>query len=409
MLSEKSYDGKWFLFFCYLEPQYILSNKSSRMKKSGQIYSVLVPDGEKSLLRSLLNCFSKITNIRVYVMATKKDLPLRYSKYVDKFFFFPPSNDPLYWIANINKVTREHPIDIIMPIWEVAIKTLLENKDRLERPEKLVPLPSLQNFMIARSKFFLAEHLKRFDIPGPKSLHFSTHFLEGRKNLELNFPLLVKPISGGSGRGIEKFEDYETLTKFFKKHGSWRECILQEFINGEDYGCNVLCSNGEILSFTMQKGNLWDPSKPYSAQIGMDFLFEEKLLQTVKKLMKSLDWNGIADLDLLHHKESDTFYIVEINPRFWATLTAALMAGINYPHLLIKMTMKQKIEPQRYKFMPYVNLKGFKLLLRKDLAFIFRPKFIWNNTPVRYRLDDPMPIFISLLQKVRSAIKKRFQ
>jgi D-aspartate ligase len=379
------------------------------MKKSGQIYSVLVPDGEKSLLRSLLNCFSQIKNIRVYVMATKKDLPLRYSKYVDQFFFFPPSNDPLYWIANINKVTREHPIDVIMPIWETSIKSLIENKDRLESWDKLVPLPSLQNFTIARSKSLLADHLKRFDFPGPKSLHLRPSLLQGRSDLDLNFPLLAKPLPGGSGRGIEKFEDYETFTAYFRENGLRREYILQEFIKGEDYGCNVLCSNGEILAFTMQKGNLWDPSKPYSAQIGMDFLYEEKLLQTVRKLMKSLDWNGIADLDLLYHKESDTFYIVEINPRFWATLTAALMAGINYPQLLIKMTMKQKIEPQRYKLMPYVNLKGFKLLLKKDKAFIFRPKFIWNNTPVRYRLDDPMPIFISVLQKARSIVKKKFE
>lgn len=379
------------------------------MNKSIQTISVLVPDGEISLLRSLLNCFSYIKNIKVNVMSTKKDLPIRYSRYIDQFFFFPPSNDPLDWIANINTVTREHPIDVIMPIWETSIKSLIENKDRIESWEKLVPLPSLQNFTNARSKYLLAEHLKRFDIPGPKSLHFSTHFLEDRKNLELNFPLLIKPISGGSGRGIEKFEDYETFTAYFKEHGSGRECILQEFIKGADYGCNVLCDKGEILAYTIQKGNLWDPSKPYSAQIGLDFLYEEKLFQTVKKLMKSLEWSGIADLDLLYHPETDTFFIIEINPRFWATLTAALMAGINYPHLMIQMTMKQKIEPQRYKFVSYVNLKGIKLLLKNDKALIFRPKFIWNNTPVRYRLDDPMPVFMSVLQKVRSAIKKRFQ
>lgn len=377
------------------------------MKNSSQDFSVLVPDGERSLLKSLLNCFSHMKNIRLYVMSTKQDLPLRHSKYVDRFFYFQASNDPLDWIENINKITREHPIDVVMPIWEVAIKTLLENKDRLEHPEKLVPLPSLQNFTIARNKELLAAHLERFGIPGPKTTFFTPHLLECKEDLKLKFPLLAKPLRGGGGIGILKFGDYESLVGYFKGIRTRETYILQEFITGEDFGCNVLCDKGEILAYTIQKGNLWDPFKPYSAQIGLDFLYEEKLFQTVKKLMKSLEWSGIADLDLLYHPESDTFYIIEINPRFWATLTAALMAGVNYPHLLIQMTMKQKIEPQRYKFMPYVNLDGLKILLKQNKRLIFNTSFIWNNTPLKYRLDDPLPIAYEAFLKVRDFFLKK--
>ena len=48
------------------------------------------------------------------------------------------------------------------------------------------------------------------------------------------------------------------------------------------------------------------------------------------------------------------------------------MAGINYPYLLILMTIKKNIEPQTYKQIPYVNLKGLKQLFVKNKAYIFK-------------------------------------
>jgi D-aspartate ligase len=379
------------------------------MKETNKTYSVLIPDGESSPLNSILNCAYYFKNIRLYVMSTTKDLPLRHSKYVYRFFYFPESNNELDWISNINKVTKEHAIDVIMPLWETGIKIIIKNRDMLKSAEKLVPLPSLENFLIASSKDLLADHLTHFGIPGPKTAPLTLDLLEDRDSFMLNFPLLAKPLKSGSGRGIVKFKDYETLAAYFKANGLNEAYILQEFIKGVDYGCNVLCHEGEILAFTIQKGNLWDPEKPYSAQIGLDFIYDEKLYQTVKKLMKSLNWSGIADLDLLYDKDQDVFNIVEINPRFWATLTAALMAGINYPHLLILMTIKKNIEPQTYKQIPYVNLKGLKLLCIKNKTFIFNTKFIWYSTPLKYRLDDPLPIAYRYILETKDNISKKFK
>ena len=377
------------------------------MEESNKTLSVLIPDGERSILSSILNCVSHIKNIRLYIMSTRNDLPLRYSRYVHRFFYFPETNNELDWIAHINKVTGEHGIDMIMPLWETSIKTILKNKNLLQNSEKLVPLPSLQNFMIASSKDLLADHLDRFGIPGPKTTPLTLNLLEDRDRFKLNFPVLAKPLKSGSGRGIVKFKDFETLAAYFKLHGLNEAYILQEFIKGADYGCNLLCHEGEILAYTIQKGNLWDPAKPYSAQIGLDFIYNDKLYQTVKKLMKSLNWSGIADLDLLHDEENDVFNIVEINPRFWATLTAALMAGINYPHLLILMTLKKNIKPQTYKKIPYVNLKGLKQLLVKNKAYIFKTKFIWQSTPLKYRLGDPVPIAYRFIKNTKHTISKK--
>lgn len=376
---------------------------------SSELFSVLIPDGDCSLFGSVLNCLSQVKAVRLFVMSEKKDHAFRYSRFIKRFFYFPPASDELEWLARIDTIVEEHQIDVIMPIWETAIKTILENRDFLRSREKLVPLPTLQYFTIAGSKNLLAEHLERHGIPGAKTIPLSFDALADRDTFKLQFPLLAKPLISGGGKGIVKFQDFDSLATHFKTKGINQSYILQEFITGEDYGCNVLCQDGEILAFTMQKGNLWDPAKPYSFQVGLDFVYHEKLYQTVKSLMKSLHWNGIADLDLLYHRASDTFYIVEINPRVWGTLLAALMAGINYPHLWVLLAMKKPIPLQSYKQIPYVTLRGLGLLLKKDKSMLLRPGFIWNNSPLKFRFDDPVRIFIQIFRSLKNSVSGKFK
>jgi predicted ATP-grasp superfamily ATP-dependent carboligase len=383
--------------------------KSSLVDESNASYSVLIPDGDSSLLGSVAKCLFQVKNVRLFIMSGRKDNPFRYSRYIHRFLFFPDPHNPLEWIATIDKVVAQYRIDVIMPIWETGIKSILEHQAQLKNRKKLVPLPTLQNFNIAISKDLLAAHMQRFAVPGPKTVPLSFDLLEDSGKFNLHFPLLAKPLKSGGGRGIVKFRDFESLSSHFKTKGIHQPYILQEFVQGVEYGCNVFCREGEILAFTIQKGNLWDPSKPYSYQIGLDFIYNEKLYQTVKSLMKSLQWNGIADLDLIHDEKTDTFHIIEINPRFWGTTLGALMAGINYPYLWVLLAKKMEIPPQSYKHMPYVNMRGLKLLIKNDKSILLKPKFIWNNSPIRFKFYDPARVFLQLLLKTKGMIKAKWR
>jgi predicted ATP-grasp superfamily ATP-dependent carboligase len=372
------------------------------MKIEKTTYSILIPDGEGSSLQNVLYCFSHLKNIRLYVMSTQKNPHLRYSRHVYRFFYFPQKIQVGDWIKDINQVVDEYGIDVIMPIWDKGIKKLIEHKSLL-KSDKLIPLPSLDNFITAANKGLLAKHLEGVGIPVPKTVVLSFEIIQNRKQLTLDFPILAKPISSGNGKGIVKFENQEALAKHFENIGLKEEYILQEFKRGVDFCCNVLCYEGEILAYTIQKGTFWD-SKPFTAQLGMDFVYNEPLYKMMKKLMKSLHWSGIANIDLLFDPEASVFYVLEINPRFWNSLTASLMAGVNFPQLLIQLTFEKNIEYQGYKQFSYVNLHGLKQVYKKDKAFLLRPGFIWQNTPLRYKIDDPVPIIYKFLRGLKQGI-----
>lgn len=372
------------------------------MKVEKNVYSILIPDGEGSSLQNVLYCVSHLKNIRLFVMSTKRNYHLRFSRHVYRFLYFPQKTQVADWIKDINHVVEEYGIDVIMPIWDRGIRKLIAHKSLLQN-DKLIPLPSLDNYLVAGNKRLLSKHMEKVGITAPKTVRLSLDIIQKRENLTLDFPILAKPLNSGNGKGIVKFENQDALAKHFESIGLMEEYILQEFKRGVDYCCNVLCYEGEILAYTMQKGTFWD-SKPFTAQVGMDFVHNDPLYQMMKKLMKSLHWSGVANIDLLFDPEAEVFYVLEINPRFWNSLTASLMAGVNFPQLLIQLTIDKTIDPQGYKQFSYVNLHGLNQVYKKDKALLLKTGFIWKNTPLRYKIDDPIPIVYKFLRGLKQGI-----
>ena len=171
-------------------------------------------------------------------------------------------------------------------------------------------------------------------------------------------------------------------------------------------GCNVLCKKGEILAYTMQRGNMWN-TKPFSPQIGLDMVYEEDLLNTVKKLMKSLNWSGVANVDLRFDIKNNTYKVLEINPRYWETLHASLMANVNFPYLLCQTTLGKKFEIPAYEHLEYLNLKGIFQKTRTTPSFLLNLKYIWKNTPLKYTFKDPLPTVYKFIWRSKNILVRK--
>jgi len=49
-------------------------------------------------------------------------------------------------------------------------------------------------------------------------------------------------------------------------------------------------------------------------------------------ILDELDWHGPASVGFIRDSETGTFKLLEINPRFWASLPCDIHAGVDYPH-----------------------------------------------------------------------------
>ncbi len=361
--------------------------------------SVLIPDGESHLLFYILSCLTEVKDIEIHVMSNNQRDAMRYSHHLKSFIYYPKVSREEDWISKINTVVAQNEIDVILPIFEKGIRTLIAHKNKIASPQKLVNLPPLNSFDNAVDKWELKKHLAKYKLPYPKSqiIDHNTDI----QNLKLSFPLIGKPTKGfGGGMEVFLFNDIDGLSSYLKNPNIPKTYLLQEYLEGDDYCCNVLCKNGEILAFTIQKGILWG-NKKLGPQLGYEFQMNNEVYTLVQQLMRSLKWSGIACVDLRLDCKTGTYFIIEINARFWSSLLGSLFAGVNFPHLLVLETLGQPIPEQTFKFNRSVNLKGILPLFKKEPRIFLNIHFLWYNTPLKYAIKDPLPMIIKYVTRTK--------
>jgi predicted ATP-grasp superfamily ATP-dependent carboligase len=370
--------------------------------------SILIPDGENLMTIRVIQCLSQIRGIKIYVLSTRKYATIRFSRFVTKFIYRPENNNVSDWVAHINNVTEKYSIDVIMPVFETGIRKLVENRNLLIYASKVLIPKTPEQFEIARNKWLLYLQLEKIGVPSPKSYDLIGGKLDSKELLKLNFPALIKPkweLQGG-GKGIRKLSNLRDLENFqrINKHKDY--FFIQEYNKGKDLGCNVLCKDGEILAYSIQLGTLFQDQE-FKPQIGLEMIQEDSVYKATQKLMKSLKWTGVAHIDFLYDQDKREFFVLEINPRYWLTLQASIISGVNFPWLYCLAVLGEEFEMPLYKKIEYLDLKGLFKTIRKNPLFLLKIKFIWNNTPIKFMFQDPFMNFYHLAWSIKNKIYKK--
>lgn len=376
------------------------------LKKKNQSFSILIPDGEQDLLTGqVLQCLSEAPHVKCYVMSNKKYLSSRFSRYTQHYSFYPETEDINIWIENINTEVDKYEIQLIMPIYEVGIKNLIQHKKKIKNTVRIVALPSLESFKTARNKVFLAKHLIEYNIPSPKIFHLKSK--KGFSREQFEFPMIAKPLNESEGgEGIRLFENWTDFETFYNNGSPIEGLLFQKYVKGYDIDCSVLCKNGQIMAFTIQKGNFYGKKK-FAPASGLQFLFEPKLFEVVTKLMKTLNWTGVAHVDLRYDYGDGEFKVIEVNTRFWTSLDASLIAGVNFPYLYTLLSLNKDFTVPKYNYISTLNLDGLLNKINQNKMFLTKIRFILNNTSLKFVVKDPLPLLFKLFSRLKYFIVKK--
>lgn len=178
------------------------------------------------------------------------------------------------------------------------------------------------------------------------------------KNLKLNenikFPLIAKPVCGGSSNGILKIENKSQLTKL-QSNNKFGNLMIEEYIEGREITVGILddqiCGVMEIISDT----EIYDYKNKYvkiASHIINPQLPEiiEKRIKEISVLAhKSINCNCISRLDFRYSQQHEEVFLLEINTQPGLTKNSLLpeMAndkGINFLELCEIILAKSKCE-----------------------------------------------------------------
>jgi len=310
----------------------------------------------------------------IYIASDKKNTLSQKSKYVtDVFVYAPPLKQTKTFIEQIIVLQQKHKFQYILPVTDNTLYPLMDITE--ESLQNVLILPKKGSFEKAFNKEKTLLLAQANNVPVPKNTYVSIDTFDENEFTE--FPLFVKPIQskGNSINGdftlqpilvdtkIELLENVEKILKYTPLQ-------IQQCVPGIGIGIEVLCHDGEIIrAFAHQRIHeipLTGGGSSYRKSIPMP----DKAYKYSESLMRALKWHGVAMVEFKAFE--DSYWLMEINGRFWGSLPLAICAGVDFPKLLIDMLSNTNI-PKEYSYNENLYLRNigkdldwFKLNLKAD-------------------------------------------
>lgn len=362
---------------------------------------VLIPDGDTILSLSVIRCLSDLENVDLHIVSRKKWVESRFSRKIKSFTFYAESNDDKGFIHFLTEIIEIKNINVLLPIHYPTIRLLSQYRNVFETCNIGVFASAVEQLDLANNKGSLAKLLLSTGIPHPKTTELSCLKSDGI----LDYPILLKPKNGWNGNKIFKVNDSVEFFKICSTIPDKNKYLIQNYIVGYDIDMSVLCENGNILNYTIQKGYV-NSKSPFEPPKAIEFLRNNEIFESVKKMMEKLNWTGVAHVDLRYDKRTKQFLVIEINPRFWGSVDASKKTGVNFPYLYCLASLG--IHPEfhdHYRHETYANNRGLLKILFSKFPIGSKTYKFPENISLKEDLLDPLPKMFKYVNKVLLKIK----
>jgi predicted ATP-grasp superfamily ATP-dependent carboligase len=378
------------------------------------VRSIITTDSDDHIGLAVVRSLGK-NNIDFQVVSHTKNTLAWHSRYCKN------KSVGRYDLDFFSKLSKD---DIILPMLEGTMLLLAKNKSKMQCQLGFSDYETLQ---IAGNKSLLIQHAIEHNIPCPK-----TFFITKPEDIhacvpDIDFPTILKPSVGAGGKGIQSVDSPDQLPaiakKFLKDHGHF---LLQERIPyTTKYTIGALCNS----EYELRRVCVIKELKDYPVATGqacyVETVNEPGLVKMVEKLLKSLNFTGIADIDLVIDSRDNRPKLMEINPRFWGSMQVAINAGMDFPYLLNTMLIEGDIEKSfsyktgvRCRYVFYNDLIRLITIMKGDYPAGYKRKTLRdffiippNDGYYVYSIHDIIPFFgltyIKLLRKLSFETKNQ--
>jgi carbamoyl-phosphate synthase large subunit len=258
----------------------------------------------------------------------------------DEVYVMPfPSAGADATMLRLKTILSKTRVDVIIPTLDSELLPYISIEGRLKEYGVRMYLPTREQFMM-RDKSRLSDFGHKYKIPTPKSMIITSPDQIRDIPDKMELPVMVK------GRFYEAYQAFTLgeITKYFNiLNSKWGlPVIIQDYLEGEEYNV-VAIGNGKgdiTCEIPIKKVVITEKGKGFAAVVIKDL----KLAHFGKRIIKALKWRGPLELEI-RKSNNNKYYLLEINPRLpaWIALTAG--AGQNFPEILVRLALGEKIKP----------------------------------------------------------------
>jgi protein-tyrosine-phosphatase/predicted ATP-grasp superfamily ATP-dependent carboligase len=152
----------------------------------------------------------------------------------------------------------------------------------------------------------------------------------------MRFPVVAKP-ADKSRKSTHPFKtrtftSADELRAVFAMQTRFGEGLLfQSYHAGQGVGIELLLAGGEVLTSFQHRRLSENPPSGGVAVVAISEAVDPKLLDYSTRLLRALEWDGVAMVEFRHDAATGETALMEVNGRFWGSLPLNAAAGVDFP------------------------------------------------------------------------------
>jgi len=374
---------------------------------------ILITDGRSKASLAIVRSLGK-RGIEVTASDDRKINLTFFSRYVKRRVIYPsPEEYPNFFVSQMYDLVKMKKYEMIIPVRDATTILFSKYKNKFSNFTK-IPIPNYETLMKGRDKAQTVKIAMENNIPCPK-----TYFIEKREDInkiknKLEFPVLIRPRESSGSRGIVYVDSPENFVHKYKNvRGKFGAVMIQEYIphGGGHYSvCALFNQYSEPRASFVYREIRQYPITGGPATFS-ESVERPDVIKYTLKLLKAINWYGVAHADFMIDERDKKPKLLEINPRFWTSLNLAILSGVDFPYLLYKMAIDGDVKPVNH----YRIGMKMRVLPEDLLCFLSTPskfkklsEFITFNCvgDAILSIDDIGPAFGVMLESIISLLSK---
>lgn len=348
---------------------------------------------------SSTTCVRSLGRRGVYTIAVseKRNPPAFWSRYCNESIAVPsPTADLDGYAEALLDLVRRPDVRAIVPMRELDVYALAKHRSAFA--EHVTPLwPSAETLRTAHDRVELAAAAREAGVHEPHTQLFGeVDDWDRERIIKARYALLtpeyVPAFEAGTAREVGKTTYPEVGVEPDREaigRAMGHEPIVQEYVDGTEYTFRALYDHGEAVT-TAQKRMVRGFKYARGPSVCHETARDPGLERAGRKLLDALDWHGLASVGFIRENRTGKFYLLEINPRFWASLPLDVHAGIDFPLYYWQLSTGEPTTAEadygRYEAGKRTHLLRGELsylesVLREDYGYVQRPRFrnaVWD-------------------------------
>lgn len=285
--------------------------------------------------------------LRVAALGASDKLPTFSSRWCQQSFICQAEEGSDEYLRYLEQVLDRTGAQVLIPSSDATIALIRRYRERLEGRVRLA-LAKEPALGIAVSKERTLEIARRLGLRIPRALKLETVNEVEAALQEIGLPAFIKPIESWSwnGRQGERLtgelvttpdEARHVVEKLVRLGGA---VLFQQFAAGMRESISFFYAHGQIYARYAQRHI---HSAGGQSSLRRSIAIPPDIGDLAERLIREIDLEGCSEMEF-RRDDAGNAYLMEINPRLWASVEHAVRSGVDFPYLLYQWASGDKID-----------------------------------------------------------------